>query len=138
MPYSSEYREERYEDIRNSIEKLEKLKEGEVLVISASSPKEQGHFYWLLRDYFHVTGLSAIYKCSKIGPNLFIGKKLTSDSRFIRTVKSSLPYKYDKLIGTLISSPKPRELLCTYIKDKDYSLSLLSIVLEELSRVLEE
>ena len=139
MPYSKEYKEERYVEILSYTEKLENLREGEVLAISAPSLKELSHLHWLFRDYFHIVGAAGVYKCKLVGLNLLIGREISITSPVVLAKNSSLPFGiyYDNIMKRLITSPSPLEELCKAIKEENLSFSIISLLAGEYARTVE-
>ena len=139
MPYSTEYKEERYIEISDHMKKVENLKEGEVLAISVSSSKELNHLHWLFRDYFHIIGIPGVYKCRLVGLNLLVGRTIPPNPNIILAKTNPLPFgsKYDEMIRRLIISNNPREEFCRILREEKLSFKVISLLAGEYARTVE-
>jgi len=139
MPYSTEYKEERYKEITEYIKKVENLKKGEILMIPATSSSELANLRWLFLDYFHIIGASKIYKCRLVGLNLLIGKTIPPNPNIVLAKTISLPFgsKYDEMMKRLITSTSPSEEFCKIIEEEKLSFSIISALAAEYARTVE-
>jgi len=139
MPYSTEYKEERYVEISKYMDKISILKEGEVLAISANSLKELTNLRWLFLDYFHITGAAGVYAFKFVGLNLLVGKTIPPNPNIVLAKTNPLPFgsKYDEMIRRLIISNNPREEFCKILREEKLSFKVISLLAGEYARTVE-
>lgn len=137
MPYSEEFKEERYELIQDILNRLEDLPEGKTMVVENKSKAEAEKKRWLLFDYFHLMGVKT-YKVKRLGFYLLVGKVEPSLGNMVmrREVRTTNAY-FEEFIKELISAKAPREVASELIKKENLSFAALSVILAEYSRVME-
>lgn len=140
MPYSTEYKEERYVEIERYIEKAESLKEGESFIVPTKSEEHRKHLKWLFYDYFQILGIPKTYTLQIVWEELILGKRYPklSQIRNKSNEAKSMTGEFSKILQQLILSPRPRETLSRLVEDENLSYEALSIILSEFGRVMQE
>lgn len=141
MPYSKEYNEEKHSLVAKYIEQLQALEEGRVLLIPTSSKEEAQRMTWFFHDYLKLIGCTSLYRINQLSSYIALGtrrNKITLSGAIAASGEKDLSKNFIALMEEMISSGDGRAFAASLLKESKVSLAVVSALLAEYSRVMQE
>lgn len=137
MPYSTEYKKEKFELVEQKLEELNELEdETKALVIHLESERLAEKYAWSFRDYFHLTGTKDIYKVRCLAGNLILARTNPTLKNLTSTGSQNLQREFDSHIERLISSKDIRATLAKLALNEELSVTAIGLICLEYARVM--